>query len=678
MCYQIHKLPHLISHILVFIVICACGGPGDTEQQQVDNPSDETSLISLNADPESIPGDGKSFSTINAALYEKSGEPVAKGKTVSFSTTSGMFSNGTDTISIITTNDSGQASVALRAAASAGMAEVSCVSDDVRQSTQVYFTISENEPELIMLTIDPSIIAVKGSTIVTAEVLDEKGAFVADGTTVNFRVDDEIYGNFEDLSSVTYNGKASSVFTAGVKSGSTAIEVTSDPVSQAGNIRITSLPAHSIEFVSAEPDILHIKGVGGLDQSIVSFIVKDIYGNGIGNVNVSMKMYGPGGGEVIDPSNKGEEIDVFTDKDGIARITLYSGNIAGSVSITASIESEQTTISAETSGISIGGGVPAADRLDIASDALVLSGLKKVGETANLTVLMADRFGNYNILKGSTVNFSSESGVAINSQSVTLNDDGIANVIVRTQQTPEDVEPVDWEVFLQQHFNDTYNYSTIGHPRDGWCSILVYTIGEERFDDSNANGVYDQYIDTFYDSDTDPFLDCNDNDTYDGPGSVDSRELYIDSPGGVDGEWNNTNGKWDGDKYIFENFRLLMTGTPIVAFDSHEFNVQNGSSDIVKIAVFDQNLNPLSDSTKVTITCDTGKTVISKKPVYPVMKPFAGNLVQHLDNIEFIVEIHDAEDDAPPDDEPKEAAILNVKVEWEGIESEYQLSGFVD
>ncbi len=56
------------------------------------------------------------------------------------------------------------------------------------------------------------------------------------------------------------------------------------------------------------------------------------------------------------------------------------------------------------------------------------------------------------------------------------------------------------------------------------------------------------------------------------------------------------------------------------------------------------------------------------------MNPFARELSQHLDNIEFNIEIHDDEDEG----EPKEAAVLTVKVEWEGMESEYQLAGSVD
>lgn len=94
------------------------------------------------------------------------------------------------------------------------------------------------------------------------------------------------------------------------------------------------------------------------------------------------------------------------------------------------------------------------------------------------------------------------------------------------------------------------------NPRDNLVAMIAVTNGEEGFDDNNNNGIFDG-SDTFdpeWDDLTEPFVDANDNGTWD-PG-----EKYLDTNGS--GNWNGKNGEWDGNTLIWVQERLLWTGAP--------------------------------------------------------------------------------------------------------------------
>jgi hypothetical protein len=92
------------------------------------------------------------------------------------------------------------------------------------------------------------------------------------------------------------------------------------------------------------------------------------------------------------------------------------------------------------------------------------------------------------------------------------------------------------------------------NPRDNLVSMIAVTTGEEAFDDLNNNGVrdetpYEPYVDL-----TEPFVDNNDNGTWD------KGERYVDSNGS--GTWDGKNGKYDAITLIWVQERILWTGLP--------------------------------------------------------------------------------------------------------------------
>jgi hypothetical protein len=97
--------------------------------------------ISLSSKPSWIPADGYSYTAITAVILDSSGQPVAAGTPVAFSTTLGVFGNGKSTYSTVTTDDTGTLTVYLRAAntISTGAAVITCTAGSAPQQ---YLTIN--------------------------------------------------------------------------------------------------------------------------------------------------------------------------------------------------------------------------------------------------------------------------------------------------------------------------------------------------------------------------------------------------------------------------------------------------------------------------------------------------------------------------------------------------------
>ena len=185
-----------------------------------------------------------------------------------------------------------------------------------------------------------------------------------------------------------------------------------------------------------------------------------------------------------------------------AAVVAGPATVIGSITVTGS-QGQALVIKSQSSVVSIGGGVPSAKRFSVAADVLNLPGLEENDVKTNISAYLADRFGNYNILVGTTVSFITELGLAIDTSDVTVDENGIATAEARTQRpaanatATEDVAEDPWETTLIDYIDAVYGSTLPGHPRDGLCSVLVYVKGEEHFLDANANGVYDQ-VETFY------------------------------------------------------------------------------------------------------------------------------------------------------------------------------------
>ncbi|MBI3610670.1 MAG: Ig-like domain-containing protein [Nitrospirae bacterium] len=428
--------------------------------------------------------------------------------------------------------------------------------------------IPSNTPTPISVVFNPAgSINVNGTSTVTATVRDCNGNPVPDNTTVTFSVSPSSLGTLSPSSAPTTGGGgvATISFIAGANSGAVTVTAIAGTVSNSANLTINALPSGSIKFEQANPQVIGVKGSGQVEVSEVSFSVKDTQGNPVsdGSVTVHFQFldgFNPGGGATIAPP-------AVATLGGIAKTFVKSGYVAGPVRILAYVDMDGSVtfttgdIYSTSTPLSIGGGVPSARFFSVSADIHNLAGLAYDNEVAKINVLLADRFGDYNILTGTSVSFYTEAG-AIDRQGVT-DDKGQTSVVLRTQNRMpidtdprQDLNPIGNEVLLYNNLNanghdagelfEDYNgnvsYDVGEHffdqnsnpllngngynfgepnPRDGWVTVLAVTMGEETFYDQNGNGVYDSG-EPFDDNGGEPFIDENDNGMYD------DKETFVD------------------------------------------------------------------------------------------------------------------------------------------------------
>lgn len=500
-----------------------------------------------------------------------------------------------------------------------------------KTSNAVTLTIDCNStPDNISgMTATPSSMSTLGTSSITVTIADCDTATtpdIPDGTVVTFSVTPDTIGTVTPQAT-TVGGVATATFTAGLSAGIATVTATAGTVSNSIPVTILAPDVGSIEFGSATPQVIGVKGGGQTESSSVVFLVKDV--NGVlapDGTKVIFKLVGPQGTSTSTPSNLNQEALTFysvSTSDGNANTTLLSGTVAGPVQIIACVDGNSNSIcdageiSSSSGPLSIGGGVPSATHFNIATTQFNLPGLVLSNEEAILSAFIADRFGNFNILTGTSVSFYAEAG-AIDRSNVT-DDTGITSVSFRTQAPdPEEVAIRADETSLITSLNTAYSLTipTDGsfHPRDGWLKVLATVQGEETFDDANANGVYD--TGESFDDLGEPFIDKDD----DGARDTTPFEEYIDSNG--NGAYDGPNGAWDGSgctgtgcqssKMIWTAITLAFTGEAVYcAITSPEpipFTILGGVGDsqTFTFMVGDENTNMLHPGTTITVTTTAG------------------------------------------------------------------------
>ena len=218
-----------------------------------------------------------------------------------------------------------------------------------------------------------------------------------------------------------------------------------------------TVSAGSIQFVSATPQILGIKGSGQSETSVIQFLVIDVNGNPVDGALVNFVITGPNGGEFIGDIDSTPTTASAVTISGIASVLLHSGTIAGPVNITATTTISNGPIFSSATPLSIGGGVPSATHFSLGRTMIGnLEGFDIINLQSIVDAYVADRFGNYNVLKGTSFSFYTEAG-AIDRQGITGEDinnlchgpdpdpkcnAGAAGALFRTQNPmPQDVPP---------------------------------------------------------------------------------------------------------------------------------------------------------------------------------------------------------------------------------------------
>lgn len=435
-----------------------------------------------------------------------------------------------------------------------------------------------------------------GTSSLQVSFVDQNDVLFTGETTVTFSSPCIAQGLATVTSPVTTtSGIASTTYVARGCDGTDEITATGQPsvggsLTATGTIEVLSPTLGSIEFVSADPTNIGLKGMGGFGQtetSTVVFRVKDTTGGAVANATVNFTLSTTVGGITLAP------VTGTTTGDGLVQTIVQAGSVPTPVRVTATIDGTTPPISTQSDQLTISTGIPDADSVSLSVDILNPEAFNWDGSTVSFTMRLADRFNNP-VPDGTAVSFLTEGG-SIQPNCATVNG---ACSVVWTGQNPRPPG------------------SGVADGQRGRSGVIGFVLGEETFVDVNGNGVFDDG-DTFTDV-GEPYIDENENGVYD------AGERFFDS--NSDGVRNGPNGFWNGALcahstmcdpdgeliHVGQQFPIVMSGSfidiavvsPAAAAAGGPYPVAGG--DPLVLAFFDQNGQPPPFGTTISVATTTG------------------------------------------------------------------------
>ncbi len=358
----------------------------------------------------------------------------------------------------------------------------------------------------------------------------------------------------------------------------------------------------SIEFVSATPENIALKGAGGAgrpETSVIVFKVLDENGGYLAGVTVNFSFATNVGGLTMDPTSS------VTNADGLAGTYVTAGNIPTSVRVIGTVDIGTEELTTMSSSLVVSTGVADQNSFSLSVSSFSPEGWNFDGETVTLTIMAADHFNNP-VPDGTMVYFTTEGGAI---DSYCLTSDGSCTVVWNSQN-PRPVAMGDPTVVPPED------------PRDGRVTIMAYAIGEESFVDVNGDGVYDSDDrddwtasifdlpeahhdideDWIFDDGYEEFRDFNSNGTYDTANGIYNGTLCTDTA--------ESTGVCTKDVLeVRESIDIVMSRTkrPETPYSEVITSLDGGSS--VTLTLSDYNGNGLPAGTDVLVTACADSTI---------------------------------------------------------------------
>lgn len=392
----------------------------------------------------------------------------------------------------------------------------------------------------------------------------------------------------EGTAEVTYVAQGCNTDSSGTETVTARVNIAGTDLSATTSFEVEGADVGSIEFVSADPETIGLKGTGGqgiAEQSTVRFRVVDETKGPVAGRTVNFSLNTEVGGITLQP------ITATSDSNGVVQTVIQSGTVATSVRITAT--EVDTGISTQSSRLTISTGIPHQDAFSISLGTCNTDSFNRDGIVVPVTVFLSDRFQNP-VPDGTSVSFTAEggqieNGCATNSGSCTVN---------WTSSNPRPAA-LSGDISGQTGGRVRIVATAIGEEsfvdEDG---DFVYDAGEsfgdlpEAFRDDNENGVFDIGIDGF-------FLDFNNSGTFDAP---DGRFNGLLCSGNCSS--SNTLG-------ISADINLVMGTSELSAEVSPAApSVSQGGSTGFTVLVEDLNGNYPAAGTVIVVTDTVGGTIV--------------------------------------------------------------------
>jgi hypothetical protein len=466
----------------------------------------------------------------------------------------------------------------------------------------------------LAIGIGSSTLSAGGSTSVTATIVNNDGSLYTQSVEVTFNsscvssglatILDATPGVTTPTSTVTTTtGTATATYTAKGCSGSDSITATasinSTTISATGSITVQTAQLGSIQFVSATPSTISLKGMGGVgasESSTVVFKVLDTTGGIKPNVKVSFALYSNLGGVTLSSAS------ATSDASGLVSTVVQSGTVAEPVSVIATVQGPSGPISTQSTGMAISGGIPSQSYFSLAVSEHNPEALAIDGNTVTITARLGDRFGNP-VPDGTTVSFNTRGPSAGGTVGNGTGGGGSCSTVNGSCQV----------IWTSQ--NPRPAASALS--KAGQALILVYASpGEEAFDDVNGDGVFDAG-DTFTDQ-GEIYADATS-----ATGAYQLGDNYFDFD--QNGSWTPPNGKWDGvncqdpsrcgnaQTAVGGDVCIVMAGSDAVMTAS---TLSVTAAGAVTFTISDVNGNTLPKGTSVVLvpSADLTNTTLSMQP----------------------------------------------------------------
>jgi hypothetical protein len=303
----------------------------------------------------------------------------------------------------------------------------------------------------------------------------------------------------------TTTGSISATYAAKGCSGTDLVTATavvaSQSVSATASLTITAASIGSIQFVSATPTTIGLKGTGLNETSTVVFKVTDSTGGARAGVTVSFALNSTVGGLSLSPAT------AISAADGTVQTVVSSGTVHTVVRVTASIASP--ALSTQSSQLTVTTGLPASGSFSIATGDAIYGSLRSTfacpnveaygvdGVIVPITAFLADRYNNP-VPDGTAIAFLTNGG-HVDGSCVTGPPSGTSG---------EGTCIVDWTSANPRPMTS----DTPAPKANGRAQILATAVGEESFTDDNGSGYYE--LGDPFSNLGEPFLSTNESGTY--------------------------------------------------------------------------------------------------------------------------------------------------------------------
>ena len=529
--------------------------------------------------------------TVTATLKDGNGALV-QNTVVTFAAVSGLVVF-TPTSATALTNGSGIATILLNAASfdSAGATSITASASVATNGTTATVTsapvgiaVGGAAVTLHSLTLSQPSISSYGTSIASA-VVYVNGALATVPISVAFSSPCVVSSKATLTTPVTsILGTATSTYKDnGCASGTDVItaSVTGDTASATITVAIPA--TNNIQFVSATPTIIGIKGSPLPQSSLVKFQVLDSNNNGKAGVVVDFSLLpvsAPGGITL-------SAVSVTSDANGYVTTSLNSGTVPTPVWVVAKVHSNPAILS-QSNTLTITTGLPTQNFFSLSVQTFNIEGLSHDGVTSTLTIIASDRLGNP-IPDGTVINFITEGAQITPASCATTG--GTCTVTFTSSNS---------------------------RPANGRVTILAYAVGEKSFIATSPDNIYTPG-DTFYDL-GDMYLDANENGIWD-PGETfivtgSGAQACLTRPSGtalpasywnVPSKANTCDNTWETTNYVRRSAVIVLSGSSSIhtTLSPTTVSMLSHCYKPFDLVLADENGNPMPVGTTVTVNDPT-------------------------------------------------------------------------